>query len=152
MIIFPNLFQKLEEINKTLPKEIYREAYRRLLDKKIIVEEHFDNGEIRYLLGIKGIQNTFGATAEDNAKRTFTLISKYANYCRYKFDFLVNTFNLPGNQPLKSMIVCEIDKEFYNTIKLGKAFNELEKEIIKNKKFSNKTAEKQKWGELLLLD
>ncbi|MGN4128160.1 hypothetical protein ACMGD3_24610 [Lysinibacillus sphaericus] len=109
-------------------KKIYIEAFKRILSERVIVEIFHDKGKTRYILGIKGAQNTFGANAEANACKTFDLIKKYATYCGYQFDFIINTFGTNRIPPRKAFIVCEIDKDFYNKIIIGKKINALNTE------------------------
>lgn len=125
MNLYPNLIHKISEIKRTLVKKIYIEAYKRILSEKVIVEIVFVKGQKRYALGIKGAPNFYGATAEDNAETTFKLIEKYAKYCGYQFEFITNQFENKQIPARKALIVCEIDKDFYNMIFLGKKINEL---------------------------
>ncbi|MBX8945871.1 hypothetical protein [Lysinibacillus sp. K60] len=131
MNLYPDLTQKISEIKRTLVKKIYIEAYKRILSERVIVEIVIVQGEKRYALGIKGVPNFYGATAEDNAIKTFNLINKYAKYCGYRFDFIINQFENKQVPARKALIACEIDENFYKMIIQGKMINELNNGIGK---------------------
>lgn len=131
MNLYPDLTQKISEIKRTLVKKIYIEAYKRILSERVIVEIVFVQGKKKYALGIKGVPNFYGATAEDNAITTFNLIKKYAKYCGYQFDFIINQFENKRIPARKALIACEIDENFYNMIIQGKRINELNNDIGK---------------------
>lgn len=116
---------KTIEILKNLRYKKQHDTISRITLNRVLVESIVVDGELKHLIGIKGIQNGFGATARDNAAVTFDLIVNLAKYLNHDLLWFYDDFKYSNLPAQKRMFIGEFNEEFITFIRNVKLLNKL---------------------------